>query len=859
MSYAPQGSGAYVGEAPQRKGSVKAARERANAEQQYLRPDNFSFPAQSHELSSQYSRPPTRPQVDPTPPSSSEGNRQMQPSPGPDWPLPAPVENDAPRQKGPPPQRPPRPSYVPSILDPSNQSQFLAPPMPATPRRHHNPEPVSPSEYADDNLLSPSYYPSARDNRPMTTLSFASNSSLGEIPDFPVPVDPVQPRATLGPPPTARRGPSSYYSQMSYVSPIVEEAESSRSHNSFASSNVIPSSVPDFYLDEYGNPSYDDIPMNSPSDDGRFSHDGDEKGLVRHASVGKRVTPALTNVKSVDSFEKLGRESKKRSSLLGAAGGVFGGGYGASREGQPRSSSRPDSEALSGAWPGQSSSPTPSPTLSTDTLNFFTKKPSKPSPLARSDSLDSPVDPRVEQILGGLEKGGALGPEGTKSSSLADRVGSRRPPRLNINSVRDAEARGSLTSLPDLIKRATRLATNLDRGKTASRVGVEMWEKGGDQGGHARNSGSIHDMLSSFPPPGLGTPNGSAHGSRPPSRWPSGLALHESHYPDENDTRREPRKQGRKCCGMPLWCFVTLITVLAVLVIAAIVVPICLIVVPAQDSKSSGLASCQKNMPCKNGGSSIIDLNGQCSCLCTNGFTGTQCTLTHDASCTTSNIGSIRNATIGSAIPDLLSDGKSEFDIPLNSTLIYTLFTTSNMSCTAQNALVTLNGLSARSVEPMPNLAEEAVPSATFSSAPAAMTTAPPSLQLAAREVSSEGAKTKLGIVYDASPASSTATATATDAAASASSSASLNSVGVSSKELHFSRIVVLYVFQASRDLTQADMAQQNLQTYFFDLKKGNKDAIGATAVSLGNGFTIDFTQWHVTLKNGTAIGKYVS
>jgi hypothetical protein len=38
-----------------------------------------------------------------------------------------------------------------------------------------------------------------------------------------------------------------------------------------------------------------------------------------------------------------------------------------------------------------------------------------------------------------------------------------------MNAVRDAEARGSLSSLSDLIRRATKLASNLDRGKTASR------------------------------------------------------------------------------------------------------------------------------------------------------------------------------------------------------------------------------------------------------------------------------------------------------------------------------------------------------------------------------------------------------
>ncbi|KAK7754647.1 hypothetical protein SLS62_003431 [Diatrype stigma] len=43
--------------------------------------------------------------------------------------------------------------------------------------------------------------------------------------------------------------------------------------------------------------------------------------------------------------------------------------------------------------------------------------------------------------------------------------GFRRPPRLDIDAVRDAEARGSLTSLPDLIRRATRLASMIDKGR----------------------------------------------------------------------------------------------------------------------------------------------------------------------------------------------------------------------------------------------------------------------------------------------------------------------------------------------------------------------------------------------------------
>lgn len=46
----------------------------------------------------------------------------------------------------------------------------------------------------------------------------------------------------------------------------------------------------------------------------------------------------------------------------------------------------------------------------------------------------------------------------------------RKPSALNIIAVREAEARGSLSSLTELIRRATKLASNLDHGKTASRA-----------------------------------------------------------------------------------------------------------------------------------------------------------------------------------------------------------------------------------------------------------------------------------------------------------------------------------------------------------------------------------------------------
>lgn len=84
---------------------------------------------------------------------------------------------------------------------------------------------------------------------------------------------------------------------------------------------------------------------------------------------------------------------------------------------------------------------------------------SHPTPQAKGNGTGNP----------GNGAGGLPGPMPTMSIR---RPGARRPPRLDMNAVRDAEARGSLTSLSDLIRRATRLATNLDHGRTASRNDV---------------------------------------------------------------------------------------------------------------------------------------------------------------------------------------------------------------------------------------------------------------------------------------------------------------------------------------------------------------------------------------------------
>lgn len=75
----------------------------------------------------------------------------------------------------------------------------------------------------------------------------------------------------------------------------------------------------------------------------------------------------------------------------------------------------------------------------------------------------------------------------TRQSPSPQRIQSEMlflPPKFDADSVRSAEARGSITSLPDLIKRATRLASMIERGKRpASRFDnlSDLFEKSDSQ------------------------------------------------------------------------------------------------------------------------------------------------------------------------------------------------------------------------------------------------------------------------------------------------------------------------------------------------------------------------------------------
>ena len=192
--------------------------------------------------------------------------------------------------RGPPPQRPPRPSVVPSMVDPSQRAQFYQQPQHNQWEEGHTPSP-------DHDRFSERY-----SSRPTTT---SSGSSAGSIPDFPMAspqlISPAIPRRSgnLGPPPSARKGGATFYSQNSYVAPIPEEQ--SEAHNSYASSHVIPASWGDGAPDSYINDGIDEEDEDSPNSSSRHSRAGDHDentGLVRKVSIGKPGKPSLKHIRS---------------------------------------------------------------------------------------------------------------------------------------------------------------------------------------------------------------------------------------------------------------------------------------------------------------------------------------------------------------------------------------------------------------------------------------------------------------------------------------------------------------------------------------------------------------------------------
>ena len=336
------------------------------------------------------------------------------PTPVPQWPLPGPIpepvtaSGSKPYQPPPgrsqPPQRPPRPSHVPSILDNSRVQD-------PTPVFQYQPQNVRDSEQSFSSSIPP------------TPSSLQTASSTASIPDFPLPISTAPPgippprrSVTLGPPPSARRGASSFYSNVSFVSPIPEESPRTRSHTSLASSAAMPESFGSLSPSNspsYPDPSYDEMMRANGQE--RNSLDMDESQLVRSASIGKRGRPHLVMNKGV----------------------------------------------TAGAAPKR---PGPNPIQDPFADGTGYVEASSSENTATASKPDTPPNAIVANAVGAAQARRTLSPSPPRAPY--NRLSAiRRPPRLDMEAVERANSRGSMTSLPDLIKRATRLAAMIDRGK----------------------------------------------------------------------------------------------------------------------------------------------------------------------------------------------------------------------------------------------------------------------------------------------------------------------------------------------------------------------------------------------------------
>ncbi|CAM1501711.1 Fc.00g036950.m01.CDS01 [Cosmosporella sp. VM-42] len=768
--------------------------------------------------------------------NATAGQTISRPTQVPQWPLPgppiAPTNSSESEPYRPPPgkpqqapQRPPRPSQVPSLLDQS---------------RLQDPTPVflNPQSIPENDSSSQDYTSSV----PQTPSSRMTSSSMGSIPDFPVPVaTPTNghPRrsANLGPPPSSRRGASSFYSNASYVSPIPEESLATRSHGSYASSAAMPDNWPGGSPE--GSPTFYEDTDTEKSRDSVYDEFTDESKLVRSASIGKRGKPTVITTKSPGSTD-------------------------------------------------HSQRPAPSPVQPFDGGTSYIDVST-----SSSNTLPMSKPTFADTSKGGLTPDAVLGAYAAASSTdAADQQFSklsaiRRPPKLDIDAVRDMEARGSITSLPDLIRRATRLASMIDRGRRpASRFenfSDYLDEKSDARGGSKdisvdRHQSGLSDMLAAFPPPGQPADRQSRGSWFRTTSWP--LAPSRQDGTHSRSTRRgmtpseERPKQGRRCCGLPIWAFILVVLLIICMIVAAIVVPLEFFVfknLGNHDKPQSEMDKCQISLVCKNGGTNVIS-QGVCSCICTNGFTGSDCSASGSDGCTTTNLSSpdddtvnVSNVTLGKAIPRLLEGGAANFSIPLSGTAVMAKFNAGDLSCIAQNSLVTFDGQLSRvgegtaKAKAATETLEVAAVERTATESISVITVSPD--VVATTLVLDDGTPTPVATTDGADNTDEpTATQTMEPGGATTTAAPTSKPSGsgfiVTEETLDFARVVILYILQ-EESAASAETAQTKLHRFFTNaLSNEGVEKSSATNISIGGDNKINLNAFTVNIGAGAIGGK---
>ncbi|CAK7272591.1 hypothetical protein SEPCBS119000_005207 [Sporothrix epigloea] len=702
-----------------------------------------------------------------------------------------------------------------------------------------------------DTIPKPSVHINAPGNKPLPAPVAATPSPRRGV--------------NLGPPPLARRGPPSFYTNNSYVSPIPEESPRSQSQsnyepsldmrNNWESSSTLAAS-----------PKYADAPSPSPSD-------------LQSFGMGR-----------------FGNKDNSRSEFRGAGGG---------------------GDEISPFGEGTRYLVAPSSTSATDAA---TAK-DLPNPGRRVSMSPQPS----------FHNGSVHDTETRLERPLSQLSAIRQAPRPYPDAARKAEARGSLTSLPDLIRRATRLAASLDRGKRpASRIDELDMSSGMDDLGIRSSEGDkeklqpgLSDMLAAFPSPAQPNRRSFRQTLREQvGAWPAPLAIAKggrlSGQPMQTITGSSPEpaspehhhnRNRRRCCCLPLWGFFVFAIVTLIIIIAAVVIPLEILVVHKQrHGGNSAMSKCQSQITCENGGSVVVSTQGVCSCICTNGFGGSHCSIAGDNGCTTTTFASTASTsstgsvTLGNAIPRLIEQAHQNFSISLSGTQIVSVFSASNLSCVAENALVTFDGEASRrsssgstvitafladnddtqdigvslgsaaiaettvSIKASPSKAKRGV--STIVTAPAGAssdagkilpTQSDKTLRISTQITPSVVSPTSLTTFTTTFTPLQTSGGSAAIPTGSVAASAMFE---VTEDVLDFARVAVLFILQ-QESLENAELAQSDLQRFFTQasasyLTNGNGVSVEAASnVTIGNSNSINLVQLQVDVANtlhGTGI-----
>jgi hypothetical protein len=305
---------------------------------------------------------------------------------------------------------------------------------------------------------------------------------------------------------------------------------------------------------------------------------------------------------------------------------------------------------------------------------------------------------------------------------------------------------------------------------------------------------------------------------------------------------------------MPRKIFVLVCIVIFIIIVLAILLPVFLIAVPREKANSS----CAEKNPCENGGMSV-SAGDECSCVCSNGYTGSQCNIAGDDSCTTTRLINGWNATMGSALPSLFEGSKTKYGITLDQVTIMALFSMNDVSCKTENALVAFDNVTSdtnktrRSIQ----LSADSTPSeenGKHGDSPSVSTTDPTPVLAVRAEA------TMNGILYDDSNKSATTTWAPTQTESASASTTSTSSPSISGTKaststgtsvpedvVGFSRVAVLYVLQKTGSLDTAKSSEENIQGYLVD------SYANATHPAMTVGaFAVDFEKLTITLPNST-------